>query len=283
MKQDKKTKKQKKQSDVGFWKVFWFVIKISLISFGGGNAVFPIIRNEAVNKHKWITEEQLDEIIIITNALPGASVPEAIAYIGITTLGKLKGLLVTFFGLLPHIFIFFGLFVIGVEFIPRHYLSIIYVAVMPIIIAMLIMLVIRYFKISKKELSYPVFLSLFILTVGFNIFIPSPWNIPAFLILFVIILGVGYELYRKHKIKTSEYIDKPQANDEIDIHNLDYKNSIKKYKDNKLEMYEFLLQIFPTITIDDLDVKYKVKWSKKLGLHLIANKKYLFNKEATND
>lgn len=279
----KKSNSKKVQSDIGFWKVFWFIIKISLISFGGGNAVFPIIRNEAVNKHKWITEEQLDEIIIITNSLPGASVPEAIAYIGITTLGKVKGLLVTFFGLLPHIFIFFGLFVIGIEFIPQHYLSIIYVAVMPIIIAMLIILVIRYFKLSKKELSYPVFLSLFILTVGFNIFIPSPWNIPAFLILFVIIIGVGYELYRKHKIKTSQYIDRPVAVDGLDLHNLEYKINLNKYKNNKEEMFQFLLEIFSTIIKEDLEIKYTAKWSNKLGLHLIARKKYLFNLEVKND
>lgn len=279
----KKNNVKKIQSNVSFWKVFWFIIKVSLISFGGGNAVFPIIKNEAVNKHKWITEKQLDEIIIITNALPGASVPEAISYIGITTLGKTKGLLVTFLGLLPHIFIFFGLFVIGIEFIPQHYLSIIYVAVMPIIIAMLITLVIRYIKLSKKELSYPVFLSLFMLTVGFNIFIPSPWNIPAFVILFVIILGTAYELWRRHKIKTYQYIDKPESIKDIDMHNLEYKNLLKKYKNNKNDVYKFLLDIFPTITLEDLDVKYKVRWTKKLGLHLMPGKKYSFNEQVKND
>lgn len=54
-----------------FWKVFWFILKISFISFGGGNAIMPIAKRYSVEKYNWLTSAEFDEVVIMTNLLPG--------------------------------------------------------------------------------------------------------------------------------------------------------------------------------------------------------------------
>ncbi len=184
-----------------FWSVFWFIVKISFIGFGGGNALFPIIRSEAVMKNNWISDKQLEEIIVVTNSLPGASVPETISYISVQLLGKFKGLLVTYLALIPHILIFFVIFIIGIKYIPTYYLNIIYVAVIPVIIAMLIGMIIKYIKSSAKELTLPVLSLLFLFSFSFNLLVPAPYNIPAIAIVGILLLSIIIVFIKNKKNK----------------------------------------------------------------------------------
>ncbi|MGL4948692.1 MAG: chromate transporter [Mycoplasma sp.] len=243
--------KNDKEKHVSFWVVLLFIIKISFIGFGGGNAMFPIIKKEAVDKHKWITSKELDNIVITTNMLPGASVPEAISYISISVLGKAKGIAVTVLGLIPHIMLFFALFALGIEFVPMKYLNIIYVAVMPVIIATLIHFVIRYIKQSKKELTYTTWIMLFSITTIFCLFVPTPFNIAAFVIVGVIIFGVIYEIVR---YATTIKILEPIRN-EIDFDVTDIER-LMVIEIGKEEIIKILSKYFIGIKSDEIGKAY---------------------------
>ncbi|MGL4950558.1 MAG: chromate transporter [Mycoplasma sp.] len=257
MKKKSQTKPEKKTS---FWTVFWFIVKITFLGFGGGNALFPIIKREAVDKHHWITNDDLDNILITTNMLPGASVPEAISYIAISVLGKVKGIIVTVIALLPHIFLFFGLFVAG-EYIPKQYLNILYVAVIPVIIATLIHFVIRYIKQSKKELTYPVWIGLFIFSTGFCFFVPSPYNIAAIVIVLVILAGFSYEFIKHKKNLKLKNVVKPERN-EIKFKAVDLKKIISKNIDAQTK-HDILIKYFINVRVEDIDTKYEIKIENK--------------------
>lgn len=194
-------KKPLNENKVSWFEVFLFVLKVSFIGFGGGNALFPIMRSIVVKQKQWMNEDEFERVVIATNALPGASVIEAISYICIKVLGSWKGVLVTLLGLLPHILFFFALFIIGQQFIPIHYLRIIYVAVIPVIIAMIISFIIRYIKLSKKNILMPRWIIIIILVVLYNIFVPSPFNIPAVGILIAIIFALVFTLSKKYMSK----------------------------------------------------------------------------------
>lgn len=183
-----------------FWKLMLLFIKVTIFSFGGGNAIFPMIKSYCVDQYKWLTNEDIDDILIVTNMLPGPSGVEAMTYIAYLLLGsKWKSAILTFFALLPHTILFFILFYIGNKFIPSQYLRIIYVAVIPVIIILLIRMTTRYIKSEKK--SFPVFLHwlIFIITTAFTIFVPVPWSVPIFVIGFFLILLMIYQFIKSKK------------------------------------------------------------------------------------
>lgn len=148
----------------------------------------PVIRKEAVNNNKWLTSEEFDKLVIATNMIPGPSVVESLSYIAMKVLGKTKGMLITTLAILPHVLFAFTLFVLADKFLPTNYLYVISFSVMPVIIGILIVFGFRYIKMANKELAAPLWILLFIFTIAFTLFVPAPWNIPAIVMVAVIVM-----------------------------------------------------------------------------------------------
>ena len=56
--------------------------KSSILSYGGGPASIPLMRQEVVDTYKWFTNEQFADALAIGNALPGPIAPKMAAYVG---------------------------------------------------------------------------------------------------------------------------------------------------------------------------------------------------------
>lgn len=190
----------KKKNDSQFWLIIWVFIKISFISFGGGNAIFPLIKKYCVEKYKWIEEETIEDLLIVTNSIPGPSVIEAFSYIANVVLkSKIKTFFVVFLSMLPHTLFFFLIFILGTKFIPMIYLKIIYVGTIPVIIALLINMVIKYIKSTAKTYPKTLHWIIIITTVLYSIFVPVPWSMPIFLILFFLMITIIFYYWKKKK------------------------------------------------------------------------------------
>ncbi|MEA4276626.1 chromate transporter [Mycoplasma sp. 21DD0573] len=191
----------KNKKKVSFWELFSFIIKVTFIGFGGGNALLPVIKKEAVDNKKWITNEEMDDIVIVTNMLPGASVIQTLSYISISLLGKFKGTLVTLLGILPHVIFAFIFLVILTKYIPSEYLKIISVGVLVSIIAFLIAFAQRYIKQSKQSLKLPVWLIIMLFSICVSLFVPSPYNLPIFsIVIFLFVFAIVFLVNKKHFI-----------------------------------------------------------------------------------
>ncbi|WP_406614630.1 chromate transporter [Mycoplasma corogypsi] len=184
---------------VSIWTIILFILKVTFIGFGGGNALMPVIKKEVTDKHNWLTEEEFDNVVIVTNMLPGASVIQTISYICIHLLGKVKGTLVTLIAILPHVLLAFGLFLL-INKIPREYSTIISIGVLISIVAFLTQFGLRYITQSKNTLKTPIWISIFIFTLAFNLFVPAPYNLPVIAIFVVIGIYSIFYLYHKQKI-----------------------------------------------------------------------------------
>ncbi len=68
--------------------LFWTFFKIGLFTFGGGYAMIPFIHQYAVEKYKWITDEEFLDIIAIAESTPGPIAINSATYIG----HKVKGI-----------------------------------------------------------------------------------------------------------------------------------------------------------------------------------------------
>ncbi|MCX7747638.1 MAG: chromate transporter [Clostridia bacterium] len=75
------------------FELFLTFFKIGLISFGGGYAIIPIFQRECVQNKKWITDEELTDVMGISQALPGAIMVNASTMIGYK-ISHLKGALI---------------------------------------------------------------------------------------------------------------------------------------------------------------------------------------------
>ncbi len=75
----------------GFWKLLQSIFKISLLGFGGGSALIPVIEEEVVGKGL-VTREEYDEDVMAACMTPGALPVEIVAGVGSRTYGA-KGML----------------------------------------------------------------------------------------------------------------------------------------------------------------------------------------------
>ena len=62
--------------------LFLTFMKIGLFTFGGGYAMIPLIHRETVDNKKWISDEDILEIVAIAESTPGPIAINAATFIG---------------------------------------------------------------------------------------------------------------------------------------------------------------------------------------------------------
>ena len=67
--------------------LFISFLKIGTFTFGGGYAMIPLIQREVVEKKKWITAQEILEVVAIAESTPGPIAVNAATFIGYRTAG----------------------------------------------------------------------------------------------------------------------------------------------------------------------------------------------------
>lgn len=80
-----------------YLQLFWSFFQIGLFGFGGGLAVMPLIQNQVVDKHGWLTLQQFTDLITISEMTPGPIAVNSATFVG-TQIGGLGGALVATLG-----------------------------------------------------------------------------------------------------------------------------------------------------------------------------------------
>ena len=70
-----------------YFKLFRTFAKVGAFTIGGGLAMLPLIRDEIVNKNKWIDDDEFMDMVAISQSLPGLIAVNIAIFIG----NKLKG------------------------------------------------------------------------------------------------------------------------------------------------------------------------------------------------
>ena len=91
------------------WKVFTTFLKIGAFTFGGGYAMIPIIQKEAVEKHHWVTDDDILEIIAIAESTPGPIAINSATFVGYRTCGVLGSVAATLGVVLPSFVIIYAI------------------------------------------------------------------------------------------------------------------------------------------------------------------------------
>lgn len=80
-------------------KMFLTFLKLGFLSIGGGNTMISMLEGELVDKKKWITAEELIEMIAVAEVTPGPIAINIATYIGYKK-GKVLGALMTTLGII---------------------------------------------------------------------------------------------------------------------------------------------------------------------------------------
>ena len=80
-----------------YLELFWSFLQIGLFSIGGGYAAMPLIKNQVVDIHPWLTMTQFADIMTIAEMTPGPIAINSATFVGIQVAG-LPGALVSTLG-----------------------------------------------------------------------------------------------------------------------------------------------------------------------------------------
>ena len=80
-----------------YWESFKTFFKIGIFTLGGGYAMIPLIEEEVVNRHRWVSREDMLDLIAIAQSCPGVFAINIAIFIGYK-LNKVRGAIATSLG-----------------------------------------------------------------------------------------------------------------------------------------------------------------------------------------
>ncbi len=80
-----------------YLKIFWSFFQIGLFSIGGGYAALPLIENQVLEVHKWLTMGEFADLLTISQMTPGPIAINASTFVG-TKMAGLPGAIVATVG-----------------------------------------------------------------------------------------------------------------------------------------------------------------------------------------
>ena len=96
-----KKKKAERVGGIRLAQLFFTFLKIGAFTFGGGYAMIPLVQRETVENHRWITDDELLDIIAIAESTPGPIAVNSATFVGYRVGGTAGALLASLGVILP--------------------------------------------------------------------------------------------------------------------------------------------------------------------------------------
>lgn len=84
-----------------FLQLFWSFLQIGALSFGGGYAAMPLIQNQVVDIHHWLSLEEFADLVTISQMTPGPIAVNAATFVGVKIAGVIGAISATLGCILP--------------------------------------------------------------------------------------------------------------------------------------------------------------------------------------
>ena len=110
-------------------KLFWIFFKLGLFTFGGGYAMIPQIKEVVIEKEKWLTEDEMLELLAIAESTPGPIAINMATYIGYQRKKILGSLFSTLGVVLPSVIIIFIISLFFDKFLANTYVAYAFVGI----------------------------------------------------------------------------------------------------------------------------------------------------------
>lgn len=138
--------------------IFFLFTKIGIFTIGGGYAVIPLIEKDIVGR-KWITKDELYELITVTESLPGVFATNIAALVGYKINGFKGGLLAALGTIIAPFTIIICIAIFFTQFQDNIWVSKAFKALRPAVVALIVAPIFSVAKannLSFKIALYPI-------------------------------------------------------------------------------------------------------------------------------
>lgn len=166
--------------------LFLTFFKIGLFTFGGGYAMIAQIKEVIVQNKKWLTDEELIQMLAIAESTPGPIAINMATYIGYKQKGILGSAFATLGVVLPSFIIIFIISLFLDEFMENKYVAYAFIGVKSAVAFLILKAGLDLLKkLPQKALTLTIFTIVFILMIIFELMAVSFSSI-----IFIIIGGI---------------------------------------------------------------------------------------------
>jgi len=121
----------------GLGEAFKTFFKIGIFTLGGGYAMIPLIEEEVVNRKRWVTKDEMLDLIAIAQSCPGVFAINIATFIGYK-LRKTRGAICTTLGTaLPSFLIILAIAIFFKQFEDNRVVAAIFKGIRPAVVALI--------------------------------------------------------------------------------------------------------------------------------------------------
>lgn len=181
---------------MGYLDLFISFVKIGLFSFGGGMGAIPLIQDQVVTHHGWLTLNDFTDLISIAEMTPGPIAINASTFVGMRLYGIPGALIATTGCILPACFIVSTLGWLYFKYKNLACLQIILAVLRPVIVALITIAGISIFKLLVFSTGFNI-IGLVLMLIGF--FLLKRFKLsPITVMFFSGIIGGGLYMLNDH-------------------------------------------------------------------------------------
>ena len=170
--------------------------KIGIFTLGGGYAMIPLIEEEVVNRHRWVSKEEMLDLIAIAQSCPGVFAINISIFVGYK-LRKTHGAVAAAFGTaLPSFLIILAIAMFFSQFKDNPYVAAIFRGIRPAVVALIAVPTFRLGQRAKLNLYtiwIPIVCALLIWALGVS---------PIYIIIAAGLAGYIYGKLSSQKLRS---------------------------------------------------------------------------------
>ena len=117
--------------------LFLSFLQIGLFSFGGGYSAIPLIQNQVVEKHSWLTMTEFADIVTIAEMTPGPVLINSATFVGIRVAGFLGAIVATIGSIFPSAVIVLTLAYLFKKYSNQHIVQGVLSGLRPAVVALI--------------------------------------------------------------------------------------------------------------------------------------------------
>ncbi len=152
------------------WKLFMTFLKIGAFTFGGGYAMIPLIQREVVEKNRWLSDDDILDIIAIAESTPGPIAINSATFVGYKVAGFFGAMFCTLGVVLPSFFIILAVSFVLEQFEALQAVQFAFNGIRAGVLALIVKALINmYKKCPKGWVSYVVMAASFAVVTFFDV------------------------------------------------------------------------------------------------------------------
>ena len=120
-----------------YWESFKTFFKIGMFTLGGGYAMIPLIEEEVVNRHQWVSKEEMLDLIAIAQSCPGVFAVNISIFVGYKLNGTCGAVTTALGTALPSFLIILAIAIFFHQFEDNKVIAAMFRGIRPAVVALI--------------------------------------------------------------------------------------------------------------------------------------------------